>query len=67
MATYTKNDVMRFDSLSTDKYRQLKIRILQNDFYIKLSKSELAHFDDLTTDHEIERYFFSIIDRAFTR
>ena len=67
MSMYIKNDVMRFDNLSTDKYRQLKIRLLEKDFKVKLSQDQLSYFDTLQSDREIERYFFAIIEQAFSR
>ena len=65
MATYIKHDVMHLNNLSIEQYRQLKIRILQDDFHINLTPAQLTQFGTLHTDRAIERYFFSILDQRF--
>ena len=67
MATYNKNDIMQLNNLSVEKYRQLKINILRDDFHIRLSEDQISQFGTLTTDRAIERYFFSILDQRFNK
>ena len=63
MGKYNKTDIMNLNGLSIDKYRQLKIKLLQKDFCIRLTSEQLSHFDSLSSDREIERYFFAILNQ----
>ena len=60
-----KLEIIRPDKLEVDEYREFKLRILKRDFKIKLSASELRHFELLSTIGEIDSYFVTILNQRW--
>lgn len=44
-------------------YIKKKIEMLRKDFKIRLSKAEIAHFNELVTEAEVDRYAHDIFMR----
>ena len=46
-----------------DKYIKMKLTILQRDFRITLTKSEIEHMQNLTSDVQVDNYARSLINK----
>lgn len=51
--------------MSFKAYKNMKIRMLQNDFRIKLTPEELNHADTLKTETQIDQFCIGIINNRW--
>ena len=65
MIAIVKSDTRFIDNMTVKAYREYKKKILQKDFRIRLSADQIAHFDTLETDRQIEQYFIAILNSRF--
>ena len=49
--------------MSFKQYKKYKIRMLTRDFYLPLTKEELAQYDSLTTETEIDRFCVTMLNK----
>jgi len=60
-ATYIKSTACPLDTMTLDQYREFKIQILNDDFKVNLTDEEKAHFNELTTETQMDNYAKDII------
>lgn len=48
--------------MSFKQYKKYKLKMLQRDFCIKLEDEELAQYDVLTTEFEVDRFCITILN-----
>lgn len=53
----------RFEGCATSlkTYRRIKIRMLEEEFYIRLTDSEIDHMNSLTSELEIDAFAHKLI------
>ena len=58
-----RTEKLNLNEMSTDQYREYKIALLERDFCVKLTKEHIDHFNSLTSDGDIERYFNMLLNQ----
>lgn len=61
-----KDSVFVKRKMSIKEYRKMKIKMLKNDFLIKLSDEEIAYVETLTTEVKLDQWALSIINSRWS-
>lgn len=48
--------------ISFKQYKKYKLRMLQRDFCIKLEEEDIAHYNTLTTETQIDQFCIRILN-----
>jgi hypothetical protein len=53
--------------MSIKEYRKRKIKMLKNDFLIKLTDAEISHAETLTTETQLDQWALGIINKRWDK
>ena len=52
-------------TMSFKTYKKMKLKMLRRDFCILLTDDELAHFDTLTTEIQVDQFCLGILNNRW--
>lgn len=60
-----RSDDFNTKKMSIKEYRKMKLKMLKNDFLIKLTDEEIAHAETLTTEVQLDQFALGIINKRW--
>lgn len=55
----------RIHTMEMKRYKKMKIRMLTEDFRLKLTEEEINHFNELTSEISIDRYAKELMNKRW--